>query len=81
MALQLTESAIGRIRCHECADRPFINRTGIRVSLEELRGDKRFQYKPPSKIHTVEDGRRDETVPRKRERGRVKDARGMGAYP
>ena len=81
MTLQLTESAIGRIRRHECADRPFINRTGVRIPLEELRGDKRFQHKPPSKIHTVKDGWRAETVPGKRERGKVKDTREMGAYP
>jgi len=76
MALQLTESAIGRIRYHECADRPFINRTGVRVPLEEFRGDKQFQHKSPSKIHAVVDGRRAETVPRKRERGRVRLIRG-----
>ena len=80
MALQLSESPIGRICCHECADCPFINRTGVRVPLEELRGNKRFQHKPPPKIHTVIDGRRAETVPGKRER-RVKDMKEIGTYP
>jgi len=60
MALQLRETAICRVCRHECADRPLINGTGICVSLEEVWGDKRFQYKPSSEIHTVENGlRRD----------------------
>ena len=56
MMLQLVKSAACLVSCHECADRPLINRTGISVFLEERRGDERFQHKPPSNIHTVMDG-------------------------
>ena len=53
MVLQLGETTVSRIVRHECAYRPFINSTGGYVSLEQLRRDKRFQHKPPAKIHAI----------------------------
>ena len=49
--LQLVKSAVCLVSCHECTDRPLIDRTG--VFLVECRRDERFQHEPPSKIHTV----------------------------
>lgn len=56
MALQLRQPAICRVCCHQCADRPLINRTEVCISLEEVWGDKRFQYKPSTEIHPVMNG-------------------------
>ena len=53
--LQLREPAIRRVCRHQSAECPLIDRTGVGVSLENARGDKRFQQKPTPDVDTTKD--------------------------
>ena len=54
VALQLAESAVCRVCCHQGAECPLIDCASSRVWLEECRGNEGFQHKPSANIDTDE---------------------------
>jgi len=59
VVLQLTEPAVCRIRSHQGAECPLIDRASAGVWLEECRGNEGLQHKPSANIDTIMNERRD----------------------